>query len=473
MKAIVFGVGNYYREQKEKLDSFDDIEIVAFADNNSLLWDKKIDGITVISPNKIQILEYDKVIIMSIYVCVIYEQLLSMGIVDERIIIWKRFFAELVQKERKIVYGKLKGNCLNSRILIISADLDYNGGTLAAMYAALSLKRKGISVVLAAPKGNRNLIEEIAGDSVPIVEWISLPYIFQADTEWIEQFETVIINTFQMMECAYEISKLRPTIWWIHEPLNMYKPAMMRYLSCRSKEQWTRLSSYAVSIVAQGNFNGSFDRNRCEKILPVGIPDMAFSANHEKGKDRKMVFAIIGTIHHLKAQDIFVRAASETDEEKAEFWIIGRPLDKEYYQKIQKLAVGENTVKFLGELSREELDRAFGSIDVVVCASHEETLSMTVIEGMMYGKVCITTEHTGIVEYIENGINGFVIPPGDVDALAKKMSWLVENRDKMERLKKAARNTYEKYFTLDILGENLKQALNETTAEWRRTNQET
>ena len=221
MKAIVFGVGNYYREQKEKLDSFDDIEIVAFADNNSLLWDKKIDGITVISPNKIQILEYDKVIIMSIYVCAIYEQLLSMGIVDERIIIWKRFFAELVQKERKIAYGKLKGNCLNSRILIISADLDYNGGTLAAMYAALSLKRKGISVVLAAPKGNRNLIEEIAGDSVPIVEWISLPYIFQADTEWIEQFETVIINTFQMMECAYEISKLRPTIWWIHEPLNM------------------------------------------------------------------------------------------------------------------------------------------------------------------------------------------------------------------------------------------------------------
>ena len=77
------------------------------------------------------------------------------------------------------------------------------------------------------------------------------------------------------------------------------------------------------------------------------------------------------------------------------------------------------------------------------------------------------------MEYIENGINGFVIPPGDVDALAKKMSWLVENRDKMERLKKAARNTYEKYFTLDILGENLKQALNETTAEWRRTNQET
>ena len=91
MKSIIFGIGNYYQEQKEKLYCFNEIEIMAFTDNNSLLWGQKLNDILIISPDKIQTFEYDNILIMSIYVCEIYNQLRSLGVDEKRIIIWEQF----------------------------------------------------------------------------------------------------------------------------------------------------------------------------------------------------------------------------------------------------------------------------------------------------------------------------------------------------------------------------------------------
>lgn len=473
MKVIVFGVGNYYKEQKEKLNSFNEFEIMVFADNNSSLWNKTMDGIAIIPPDLIKTFNFDKILIMSIYVCAIYEQLLALGVDQDRILVWERFLAQSLYAEKGIIQRTLEINYLEGSILIISADLDYNGGTLAAVYAAMSLKQKNISVVLAAPKGNKRLIEEMKDNRIDVIEWNSLPYVFDTDRKWIQQFKVVIVNTFQMMECAYEVSKLRPTMWWIHEPLKMYEPAMMKYPDCRNEERWERLNIYAVSRTAQSNFNKSVGVSKCRKILTVGIPDTVSITNRQKQKNRKMIFAIVGTIHILKAQDIFVKAAAmEDDDQKSEFWIIGRPLDQEYFQKVSEMAARVHSIRILGELTRAEIDKAFTEIDVLVCASQEETLSITVIEAMMHGKACITTNTTGIAEYIKNGVNGFVISANDVNALAEKMHWLIEHKEEIGRIGLAARKTYEKYFTMDIFGKNLLNALNETTAEWRRINQE-
>ena len=41
MKIIVFGVGTYYQNRKEKFEDFDNIEIIALADNDISMWNKK------------------------------------------------------------------------------------------------------------------------------------------------------------------------------------------------------------------------------------------------------------------------------------------------------------------------------------------------------------------------------------------------------------------------------------------------
>ncbi len=460
MKVIVFGIGTYYREQKEKLNILDDIEIVAFADNNASLWNERIDEIIIISPNLIPYLEYDKILIMSIHVCAICEQLLALGVVWNRIITWEQFCAESVQGKRNLFSIKSPMDYSQKSILIISTDLGYNGGTFAAVYAALALEQSGISVILAAPKGDKKLIKEIMERKIDVVVWPSLPYVFDIDREWILQFDAVMVNTFQMVECAYQISKICPTIWWIHEPLEMYAFAMMKYPNCKKIVQQKNLDIYAVSKIAQRNYNKSFGFDRCEKILTLGIPDKAIDVKKQRIQDKKIVFAIIGSVCSLKAQDIFLQAVSMlSHRENLVFWIIGRMYDNEYCQRIRNIAEDIKSVKVWGELTKAQMGSLFPEIDVLVCASKEETLSITVIEAMMYRKICIVTDTTGIAEYMKDKRNGFVISCNNANALKEKIEWIMNNKDELEKIRIHARNTYEKYFNMDVFGANLKNAL--------------
>ena len=176
MKSIIFGIGNYYQEQKEKLYCFNEIEIMAFTDNNSLLWGQKLNDILIISPDKIQTFEYDNILIMSIYVCEIYNQLRSLGVDEKRIIIWEQFYKEQL-KDTIQLFGMVKKEEVRKKVLIVTQDLKYDGGTLAAIYAAKSLNDSGISVVLMAPDGNEALIREVTKQGIIIAVCPSLPYI--------------------------------------------------------------------------------------------------------------------------------------------------------------------------------------------------------------------------------------------------------------------------------------------------------
>ena len=465
MKSIIFGIGNYYQEQKEKLYCFNEIEIMAFTDNNSLLWGQKLNDILIISPDKIQTFEYDNILIMSIYVCEIYNQLRSLGVDEKRIIIWEQFYKEQL-KDTIQLFGMVKKEEVRKKVLIVTQDLKYDGGTLAAIYAAKSLNDSGISVVLMAPDGKKALIREVTKQGIIIAVCPSLPYIFEVQKKWIMQFDAVIVNLFTMVESAFEISKIRPTIWWIHEASIIYKTIMMKYVVCSQQFDMSKISIYAVSDIAKQNFNREY-KNAVVNILSVGIPDVADINSDEKCRTKKLVFAIIGTVYPLKAQDIFLKAASIVGNEmKSEFWVIGRMEDNEYCRNIKDMAARIESVKVLGELTRTDIERCFRDIDVLVCVSQEETLSMTVIEAMMLGKVCITTENTGIADYIQNGVNGFVIPYNNVTALIDKMQWIIKNRYKAEKIGREARKIYEKYFTMDTFSKNFQKALNEIIERW-------
>ena len=65
MKIVFFGAGNYYKSNKKRLSAIIGIEIVAFLDNNSSLWGKQLDGISIYSPMEVKTLEYDYIVLMS------------------------------------------------------------------------------------------------------------------------------------------------------------------------------------------------------------------------------------------------------------------------------------------------------------------------------------------------------------------------------------------------------------------------
>lgn len=87
------------------------------------------------------------------------------------------------------------------------------------------------------------------------------------------------------------------------------------------------------------------------------------------------------------------------------------------------------------------------SCSVFVLPSYHEGIPRTVLEAMATGRAIITTDAPGCRETVVEGINGFLVPVGNVDILAEKMIWMIENREKVEKMGqeslKICRNKYD------------------------------
>lgn len=460
MKIVVFGVGEFYRKRKERLLSYSNIEQVAFIDNNKSIQGTFLNDIPVLAVEQIVKIDFDAILLMSVKVNEMKKQLSDLGVDLGKIWYWERLKSE---KER----GSFCFYCGNSiflsaakKVLIISASLGYNGGTLAAVYAVKALEKRQYNVVLAAPEGNMTFINEMKNSGLNIMICSTLPYLYEEEIAFIKQFDFVIVNLLHMISCASQISHIKPTLWWIHEPSLSYEPILSQFNEYTLEERLKKVNIYVVSRAAKENFNYYFP-NRITKILTCGIPDER-DLTTKRFQNNKIVFAIVGIISPIKAQDMFLKAVSKIQPQfknNASFWIIGLFKQDNFSDKVREMASQESNVMIKGEMTRDELKRVYQDIDVLVCTSLEETLSITTIEAMMHGKVCIVSDATGISDYIRDGINGFVFKSGEARELIEKMNWVFNNQDELLQIGKNARQTYEKYFEMDGFGKRLEKAL--------------
>src|SRR5581483_62511 len=89
----------------------------------------------------------------------------------------------------------------------------------------------------------------------------------------------------------------------------------------------------------------------------------------------------------------------------------------------------------------------------------------TILEGMAMGKAIVTTRTTGQVDTIREGVNGLYVPPGDVAALRKALTHLLDHPEEAARLGAQARHDLESAMTLDHWVERIACILHTLHAE--------
>lgn len=470
LKVVVFGTGRFYQNRKEELLSYADVEIVAAIDNNKAIQNTCIDGVAVFCVEQVGTIEFDVILLMSAKAVEMRRQLLKLGIKKKKIWFWE----QLKSIEAKGSFRFYCGNPVmipeGKKILIISSHLGYHGGALAAVYAARALQKRGYNILMAVPDGNPVFINEMKSSGLNIVVCPALPYLYEEEYIFIEQFDVVIVNVFPMILCASEISERKPVVWWIHEAGTFYERSLNQFVEYANEEKLEKADIYAVSRIAQDNFNYYFP-NRVKRILAYGIPEKQEDILW-KNKEGQIVFAIIGGVTPRKAQDIFLKAVKELPAEikaDASFWLIGMVGQDSYSKEIKDIASGEKFVKFFGEMTREEIQKAYREIDVLVCPSLEDPLPIVVTEAMMYSKVCIVSDSVGTADYIIDEENGFVCETGNPDHLAEKMKWVIEHKDKLKSIGERARDIYEQYFTMDKFADRLEAAILSAMKNYRKT----
>ena len=448
MKIIVFGLGRIYQKFKDALKGH---QVVGYIDNNRELWGKEIDGIKVYRPDEINLLSYDFICIMSKYEEEMKEQLIKLGIWEQVIVGYKDILGRSL-----ILYNKLN-DFIDSkkRVLFFSHDMSASGAPIVLYYFACIMKKHGFTPVI---------ISRMEGPLQQDFLLADIPVIINRDLTrsnfflWkiIEGFDYYILNTIISADLIDIIGENgKKTVWWLHDSEMYYENRNASFFPKRIPEN---VSVYAVGERAKKTFQKYVDYSEVKNLF-YGIPDKGVS--EKKGKD-KLVFAIIGAICHRKAQDIFIRAIerlNKTERCKAEFWIIGIVSEKEYYDCLKEKIDSIEEIKYLGNLTREEMLNYYQEIDVVCCPSRDDPMPVVMAETFMNGKVAIASEDTGIAPLIKNEEDGFVVKTEDIEQLADLMGNILEGKFDIERIGKKSRKIYEENFSLDAFEGKIMQII--------------
>ncbi len=136
-----------------------------------------------------------------------------------------------------------------------------------------------------------------------------------------------------------------------------------------------------------------------------------------------------------------LRAAAEVvrDHPGARFAIAGDgPLRRPLEALATQLGLGEH-VRFLGNVDRAAVPRLVAAADALAVSSVYEGTSLVTIEAAAAGKPAVTTDVAGAADTIVDGVTGYVVPIGDVPALAGALRRILADRPKAAQMGAAAR----------------------------------
>jgi len=119
------------------------------------------------------------------------------------------------------------------------------------------------------------------------------------------------------------------------------------------------------------------------------------------------------------------------------------PAEESIKHSINKLGI-TNKVKMIGYLDRShELIACYKAADIFVFASKSETQGLVLLEAMACGIPIITTPNTAGPDIITDGVEGFIIPIRDVEALKDKLEWCYSHPQELAEMGRAARRKAE------------------------------
>jgi glycosyltransferase involved in cell wall biosynthesis len=111
----------------------------------------------------------------------------------------------------------------------------------------------------------------------------------------------------------------------------------------------------------------------------------------------------------------------------AQLLVAGSGRSQPALQKLaQDLGLAEN-VRFLGFLDQEALRSALASAHVYVSVPRSDATSVSTLSAMAAGCFPVVSDLPTQEEWIDDGVNGFRVPTGDVAALARRLGDALEN----------------------------------------------
>jgi len=202
-------------------------------------------------------------------------------------------------------------------------------------------------------------------------------------------------------------------------------------------------------------------------VLPNGVDTSLFNPWVQgKGlKEELNVEHIVLFAGYLFTLDVLIKSALNIVKEKPKtlFLIIGNHNRSFWVSEVKKFGLEKNFL-FAGPKPHSEIPKYIMESDVCVnifsqkdyfAAAHP----LKILEYMACGKPVVATNLPGTAQTIQNGVNGFLYNPDDVETFTECLNTLLSDPNLRRRMGQAAWNTVKEKYRWETITENFTKAL--------------
>ncbi len=203
------------------------------------------------------------------------------------------------------------------------------------------------------------------------------------------------------------------------------------------------------------DFGTPHDRIR---LIPRSVDTSKFKyLNPESKRREEFNVGIIGRLTPLKGHMDFIKAMHKVLKRVPglKVWIVGdAPASKEDYKEqlevlVKRLGLAGHT-QFLG--TQRDIPYILSGLDVLVLSTTtQEAFGRVVIEAQASGVPVVATKVGGVIDIIDDGATGLLVPPSDPDSISNAVVKIYNDKNLARRMSEAALAKVKEKYTLEIM----------------------
>lgn len=324
---------------------------------------------------------------------------------------------------------------MSARICICGTQVPFSRGGAELLVASLrdELERRGFEVelvvlpfswrsrgqILKSALAWRMLdLAEAGGRAIDLVIATRFP-------SYVVRHPNKVVWLIHQFRQAYELEGTRYSDFG-DQPGDQEVVGMIRGMDRRTLSEARRLCTISGNTA-----------HRLERFLGLQgeavYPPPALADRLQEGPFGDYVLAV-GRLDEMKRFDLLLSALA-ADSGQTRCVVVGEGPERERLERLAKeWGVGER-VEFAGRVDEDRLIALYAGCRAVFYAPYDEDYGYVTVEAFKSGKPVITTADAGgVLEFVRDGKNGYVCPPGSRRQIARAIDRLAEDAELARRL---------------------------------------
>lgn len=204
-------------------------------------------------------------------------------------------------------------------------------------------------------------------------------------------------------------------------------------------------------------------------VLPNAIPALPPDLRRQRDRIKEKPYVHVIFLSNLipdKGPMVVLNLAKIMMEKDlaVKFTLAGRATSSEYLNRLKAFIKEfglEDIVKLAGPVYGEEKTMLLDSADIFIFPTSfpKETFGIVNLEAIQWGIPVISSPIGAIPEIIEDGVNGFIVDPTDLDLLTKRLVALVSDQEMRHRVGENGIRIFDERYSLEAYRKNLESAM--------------